>query len=884
MAAVKLFSGARGDTDLSPFELAGGHAGGLAPNGDHVEPSNIASNGQPYAAVGDAYRRSYQGAYPDTAGNRVFVDGAVPAGLGFPGNRGICTWVRTGDGLYVTGNPNWRSASGDAARIEWMNRADQNYIGGPYNGLPRLPYLPPVAGGGTGFPPGTMGQVKRFGFLIGFDTSWPTHTSGWCTVGPEWHHNFGVGPAPHLASLDVLNDKWSLSINGGDAGVYDTTTVLNDPRSPGDHSGAAPGYGWNGLYKNNFVFFDHTTGFLGAVRGPDGGGSGNWTALVDGPTGTAGTVIAASTGDPGQSAAFTGRTPIAKGEGYAIVYEYTVSDRDLATGDPWNPICPVRGTFRAFMAHYSGAWGPWLVICPQLTIATYYSIQDNVNSGRKSPGAWLLMGIYRKYVAGLGDAKMWMSEIILGDESSTLADVSFNGTDPNSGSTPTRPIKTADPTQSGVAQVGQVITGVAGSYSGGGITVTRQWYRYEPDGTGETLIASATNLTYTLVTADLYKTLRMKETATNSVGTDSGVSTFTGEVTPTAPSGANPSVLGSASGHSGGPATTSVTFNIPAGTKLLKVTVSDGHLLSLAASNPVTVTQAGVATALTLIAGSEKNSGSLADQQSYYLANPATGAQTVVVTNTGGGRSGAILVEAFDVVTAVGTIALASGSGTAPSVTVATVSGDLVVAMVSNASVRASGVPTVTGPGGTQVALASDLGDDGATYNRLASATKRATTTSTTLSWTLAPSSSWTAVAMVLHGTASVAVPVNQAAPVVSGTPQVGSSLVAGPGTDLNGPVTYTYQWQTDASGSFVDIAAPAEPNQAYAVRGGDVGHNIRCHIVATNAAGSVDLYTAARLISSVPVTPVPVNVNPPVISGTPTVGNILTVTPGDWS
>jgi hypothetical protein len=77
---------------------------------------------------------------------------------------------------------------------------------------------------------------------------------------------------------------------------------------------------------------------------------------------------------------------------------------------------------------------------------------------------------------------------------------------------------------------------------------------------------------------------------------------------------------------------------------------------------------------------------------------------------------------------------------------------------------------------------------------------------------------------------------VNLTVPTISGTLQQGQSLTASPGTWLDTPASYTYQWQDCSSGSCSDI--PQATVSSYTLRGSDVGHAIDVVVTATNAAG----------------------------------------------
>jgi hypothetical protein len=93
------------------------------------------------------------------------------------------------------------------------------------------------------------------------------------------------------------------------------------------------------------------------------------------------------------------------------------------------------------------------------------------------------------------------------------------------------PVITGVPTISGVAKVGQTLTATAASSSGIPTpTESFQWQRSDNGTTGWADISGATNTTYTSVTADENKYLRVVQTSTNVAGSDSANSASTAQV------------------------------------------------------------------------------------------------------------------------------------------------------------------------------------------------------------------------------------------------------------------------------------------------------------------------------------------------------------------
>ena len=95
------------------------------------------------------------------------------------------------------------------------------------------------------------------------------------------------------------------------------------------------------------------------------------------------------------------------------------------------------------------------------------------------------------------------------------------------------PVITGVPTISGTAKVGQTLTATAASVSGVPTpTDSFQWQRSDNGTTGWADISGATNTTYTAVTADENKYLRVVQTSTNVAGSDTANSASTAQVAP----------------------------------------------------------------------------------------------------------------------------------------------------------------------------------------------------------------------------------------------------------------------------------------------------------------------------------------------------------------
>jgi hypothetical protein len=112
----------------------------------------------------------------------------------------------------------------------------------------------------------------------------------------------------------------------------------------------------------------------------------------------------------------------------------------------------------------------------------------------------------------------------------------------NGGATPsaTAPSNSSAPTVSGTAQQGQTLTATTGTWSGTApISYAYQWRRCDTAGATCTSISGATSQSYSLVSADVGSTVRVRVTASNSAGSSTADSSHTA-VVQTAPASAGP--------------------------------------------------------------------------------------------------------------------------------------------------------------------------------------------------------------------------------------------------------------------------------------------------------------------------------------------------------
>ena len=105
--------------------------------------------------------------------------------------------------------------------------------------------------------------------------------------------------------------------------------------------------------------------------------------------------------------------------------------------------------------------------------------------------------------------------------------------------------------------------------------------------------------------------------------------------------------------------------------------------------------------------------------------------------------------------------------------------------------------------------------------------------------------SSYAAVDPSVSGGGTATTPANTAAPVISGTPAVGSSLTASTGTWSNTPTSYAYQWKR--AGTAISGATAS----TYTVVSGDVGQALTVTVTASNTAGSASATSASVTATS---------------------------------
>ena len=118
--------------------------------------------------------------------------------------------------------------------------------------------------------------------------------------------------------------------------------------------------------------------------------------------------------------------------------------------------------------------------------------------------------------------------------------------------------------------------------------------------------------------------------------------------------------------------------------------------------------------------------------------------------------------------------------------------------------------------------------------------------------------------------------------PTPTGSAVEGQTLTASDGTwSGTTPISFTYHWQQCSSSTCTDIKDAT--NQTYVLVKDDVGHTLRYHLVAKNAAGTGSIYSnlSGKVVAKGDP---PKNITLPVIVGTVAPGNAVQAAPGQWA
>ena len=120
-------------------------------------------------------------------------------------------------------------------------------------------------------------------------------------------------------------------------------------------------------------------------------------------------------------------------------------------------------------------------------------------------------------------------------------------------------------------------------------------------------------------------------------------------------------------------------------------------------------------------------------------------------------------------------------------------------------------------------------------------------------------------------------VPVETAAPAISGTAQAGQAVDCSQGSWANNPTSYSYSWQRDAT------AINGATSSSYTLTTADVNQAVTCTVVAHNGSGDSTPAVSAPVVPVALPAP-PVETGPPVISGSAEQGQTVSCSTGAWT
>ena len=405
------------------------------------------------------------------------------------------------------------------------------------------------------------------------------------------------------------------------------------------------------------------------------------------------------------------------------------------------------------------------------------------------------------------------------------------------------------PSVSGVAQVGQTLSSTTGTWSGTApIALARQWQSCLA---GSCLdLVGATGATYVPVVADVGRTLRVRVSASNVAGGPVVAdSVQTAAVVAVSPPGAGLVVDASSSAASLGSVSSLSWSHTSSGVdRLLVVAVS--HRDNSGAS-VVGVTYGGQSLTLK---GRTRN-GSIADSEIWYLVAPPVGAATVTVTLSAARSvvAGAISFAGAHQATPLGEYFGSAGNSSAPSGTVASAVGEIVVNSLSFKWL--SGRIATAGAGQTE--RWSSAASSGAT-GIIGGASTEPGAASVTMNWAVNAADVWAHSLVTVKPASSgggALPPVNEVLPSVSGVAQVGQTLSSTTGTwSGTAPIGLARQWQSCLAGSCLDLVGATGATYVPVVA--DVGRTLRVRVSASNVAGGPVVADSVQTAAVVAVSP----------------------------
>ncbi|MCY1076970.1 hypothetical protein [Archangium lansingense] len=414
------------------------------------------------------------------------------------------------------------------------------------------------------------------------------------------------------------------------------------------------------------------------------------------------------------------------------------------------------------------------------------------------------------------------------------------------------PTNTAPPSFSGLATVGETLTGSPGTWDGSlPISYAYQWLRCDATGPGCEAIQGATDSTYVVAVADGDRTLRLRVTASNTAGTSTADSSASAIVPHSPPINTTRPVISGAA-LVGQPLTGNrgiwdSVLTVSYAYQWLRCDETGSSCEAIAGATGTTYTVAEADRGRTLllrVTASNTAGANTADSNATSLVPHSPPSNTALPTISGLATVGETL----------------TGSP-------GTWNSTLPVSYTYQwlrCNDTGSGCATISGATNSTYVVAVA---DGAKTLRLR------VKASNTAGTTTAESS---ASALVPHSP-----PINTARPTISGVVAVGQQLSSSRGTWSSAlTISYAYQWlRCDATGSNCTVIAGAT-SSTYLVAEADRSSTLVLRVTASNTAGA---NTAESNATPLVPPPPPTNTALPELNGLAVVGETLTGSPGTW-
>jgi sugar lactone lactonase YvrE len=416
----------------------------------------------------------------------------------------------------------------------------------------------------------------------------------------------------------------------------------------------------------------------------------------------------------------------------------------------------------------------------------------------------------------------------------------------------TRLLDTSTPVILGVAQVGQTLSALNGSWQGGlPIAYSYQWQRCNEHGEACAAIAGAHGVTYTLTEADAGSTIRVLVEASNAEGSVAVASAATPRVTQVLEQVSAPSISGSAqpgqtllANHGGwaGPAPISYAYQW----ERCEAETEECTAIAGAPHESYVLTPENVDTSLRVLVTATDSAGSLSAQSEI---SPVVGqvppANELAPSISGQPNEGQVLLAS-------------SGTWSGLALTYS-YQWELCNEQGSSCS------PT----GGIGSELEVRFRDVGHTLRVAVEASNEAGST-TVLSPPTPVVKSFGTLSDVL-------------APSISGVPQAGTALTANLGTWAGeGSLSYAYQWSSCTASGESCANIPGATSASYTPSAAEVGKTVIVAVTATDKNGS----TTVRSAASAPIAAAgdPAVATLPSIAGSAEENTTLTASPGSWA